>query len=385
MAIKLDRRNYRKHDDKNKNLIKKSLEECGAGRSIVVDAEDEIIAGNGVFEQAKKLKIPVKVVETDGSELVVVKRTDMKSDDERRKRLAVMDNSTSDSSEFDFELLSVDFNLPDLQEMGIEMPDLEENEEIEIIEDEIPERAQTRCKKNDVWQLGEHRLMCGDSTDLDSVDRLMCGSFADLFITDPPYNVNYEGATKDRLKILNDNMKNDEFRSFLKKAFSAADAHMRAGAAFYIWHSDSEGEIFRGSCSDVGWKIRQCLIWNKNQIVLGRQDYQWKHEPCLYGWKDGRSHLWTNDRKQSTVLDCEKPKENKAHPTMKPVRLFDYLIKNNTKKSDLVLDLFAGSGTSIMACEQNRRKCFSMELDEHYCDVILQRWENFTGKKAILI
>jgi site-specific DNA-methyltransferase (adenine-specific) len=379
--IKFDKRNYRKHNDKNKELIRKSLEECGAGRSIVIDNDNEIVAGNGLYEQAKKLGIKTKIIETDGSELVVVKRTDLSTDDLKRKQLAIMDNSTSDSSEFDLELLQADFEVPDLQDFGVDIPDVEE-EEPEVIEDEVPEEVETRCKRGDVWRLGNHRLMCGDSTSITDVEKLMDGKKADLLVTDPPYNVAYEGKTKDKLTIQNDKMNNDSFRQFLQDAFSSADAVMKEGAVFYIWHADSEGYNFRGACFDVGWKVRQCLIWNKNCMVMGRQDYQWKHEPCLYGWKDGASHLWASDRKQTTVIDFNKPSRNGEHPTMKPVGLFDYQIKNNTKKEDIVLDLFGGSGTTIIACEQNGRVGYSMELDEHYCDVIIQRWENLTGKTA---
>ncbi len=664
--IKSDKRNYRKHNDKNKELIKKSLEECGAGRSIVIDNEDEIICGNGIYEQAQKLGIKTKIIETDGSELVVVKRTDLKTDDDKRKQLAVMDNSTSDSSEFDLELLQTDFETETLQDWGIDV-DFQLDDK-EIIEDEVPEEVETRCKSGDIWQLENHRLMCGDSTKIEDVEKLMNGELADLLITDPPYNVNYEGKTKDHLKIQNDKMSDLNFREFLRDAFECANAVMKAGAVFYIWHADSEGYNFRGACIDAGWQVRQCLIWNKNQMILGRQDYHWKHEPCqpagtkvltpngyvpieklkdgdrvvsfdtlggtvkgyregleiktasrdykglmykikcdgketratdnhqfsvrfnsenhnnycvylmkrgdwfrvgisrmydsrgfgvkdrfrtekaescwiltvcanksdaqiqeqicavkygipytcweadlrsknsnynqrckeqvktiynsidlnnlktnaeklledfgrnikfplitkgefsrfsrrvtakinacnlipeimqlpipfkkydgnktfkwesiskiefeqfdgkvyslavdkyehyiadgiithncLYGWKDGASHLWASDRKQTTVIDFDKPQRSGEHPTMKPVGLFDYQIKNNTKGSDIVLDLFGGSGTTLIACEQDGRKARVMELDPKYCSVIIQRWENLTGKKAELI
>lgn len=384
-VIKFDKRNYRKHNDRNKDLIKKSLEECGAGRSIVIDNENEIIAGNGIYEQAQKLGIKTKIVETDGSELVVVKRTDLATDDDKRKQLAVMDNSTSDSSEFDFELLQTDFDTEKLEDWGLDIDYAIEEEEKEIIEDEVPEDVETRCKLGDIWQLGEHRLMCGDSTNYNNVAELMDGELADLLITDPPYNVDYEGKTKERLKIQNDKKEDSNFREFLTDAFINADTVMKAGAVFYIWHADSEGFNFRSACIQANWKVRQCLIWNKNCMVMGRQDYQWKHEPCLYGWKDGASHLWASDRKQTTVIDFNKPNRNGEHPTMKPVGLFDYQIKNNTKGSDIVLDLFGGSGTTMIACEQNGRKARLMELDPHYCDVIITRWENLTGKKAELI
>ena len=160
---------------------------------------------------------------------------------------------------------------------------------------------------------------------------------------------------------------------------------MKPGAVFYIWHADSEGFNFRAACRECGWTVRQCLIWKKSSLVMGRQDYQWQHEPCLYGWKDGAGHLWASDRKQTTILEFDKPKKNDVHPTMKPVKLFDYQIRNNTKEKDVVLDLFGGSGTSIVACEQNGRICYTMELDPRYVDVIIDRWEKLTGEKAVLL
>lgn len=225
--------------------------------------------------------------------------------------------------------------------------------------------------------------------------RLPGGVQIDLLITDPPYNVNY-GAVRDvseavkrhrrtdGLLIQNDNMADGEFREFLANAFRSANDVMKPGAVFYIWHADNESYNFRGACKDIGWQVRECLIWNKNTFAMGRQDYQWKHEPCLYGWKDGAGHLWASDRKQTTVIDFDKPSKSELHPTMKPVGLFDYQIQNNTKGGDSVLDLFAGSGTTIMACEQNGRNAYCMELDPRYVDVIIKRWENFTGGKAVL-
>ena len=381
--LKQDERNYRKHNKKNLDLIKKSVSEVGLGRSVVIDNENEIVCGNGLVSTLDK-NTPIKVIETDGSELVVVKRTDLKTNDEKRKQLAIMDNSTSDSSEFDLDSLQADFDVEQLQDWGLDV-EFESLEEQEIIEDEVPEEVETRAKLGDIWQLGNHRLMCGDSTSVADVQKLMDGEKADLLITDPPYNVAYEGKTKDKLTIQNDSLDDANFREFLKDAFFAADSVMKPGAVFYIWHADIEGYNFRGACRDVEWKVRQCLIWNKNVQVMGRQDYHWKHEPCLYGWKEGASHLWASDRKQTTVLDFDRPNRNGEHPTMKPVALFDYQIKNNTKGSDIVLDSFGGSGTTLIACEQNKRIARVMELAPKYCDVILQRWENLTGKKAELL
>lgn len=235
----------------------------------------------------------------------------------------------------------------------------------------------------DIWTLGRHRLRCGDSTDINDVEALMGGQKADLLLTDPPYNVDYEGKTKQKLKIQNDSMEDSKFRSFLRDAFYAADSVMKPGAVFYIWHADSEGYNFRGACHDIGWKVRQCFVWNKNSMVMGRQDYQWKHEPCLYGWKEGVGHLWASDRKQTTVLDFERPTKSDIHPTMKPVALFDYQIQNNTKGEDIVLDLFGGSGTTLIACEKNGRTAYCMELDPRYCDAIVKRYVRTTGRRDI--
>lgn len=203
-------------------------------------------------------------------------------------------------------------------------------------------------------------------------------------ITDPPYNVAYEGKTKEALKIKNDAMSDSNFREFLGDAFTAATAVMKPGAVFYIWHADSEGYNFRGACHDAGLKVRQCLIWKKNALVLGRQDYHWKHEPCLYGWKDGAGHLWATDRKQTTILEFDRPTRNGEHPTMKPVALFEYQLLNNTKGGDVVLDGFVGSGTTVIASEKNGRYARVMELDPRYCDVTVKRWQEFTGKTATL-
>lgn len=204
----------------------------------------------------------------------------------------------------------------------------------------------------------------------------------DLLITDPPYNVAYVGKTKDALTIQNDSMEDDAFRSFLTDAFISADSIMKQGASFYIWHADSEGFNFRYAVKAVGWMLKQNLVWVKNSLVMGRQDYQWKHEPCLYGWKDGASHNWYAGRSETTTLEFDRPNRNDLHPTMKPIPLFAYQIQNSTKEGDCVLDSFGGSGTTLIACEQLKRKAFLMELDPHYCDVIIARWEKLTGNKA---
>lgn len=245
--------------------------------------------------------------------------------------------------------------------------------------------------------------MCGDATCLEDVEALVDGAQMDMLLTDPPYNVDYEGSAG---KIMNDKMADDKFRMFLADSFTNARAVMKNGAAFHIWHADSEGYNFRGACRDADLKVRQCLIWEKDRLVLGRQDFQWIHEPCLYGekppegeeeyldddnqvalygWKDGGRHYWFKNRKQTTILKFDRPKASHEHPTMKPIMLFAYQMACNTKPGENVIDLFGGSGTTIMAAEQNGRNAYVMELDPKYVDVIIDRWESFTGRKAVLL
>lgn len=307
--------------------------------------------------------------------------------EEEFRRILIVDNLPFGS--YDYDVLSADYTIEELVSYGMDENLLlglnkDEKKEGHTDEDESPAPPKNPITVlGDVWNLGNHRLVCGDSTMIDTVKKLMGEEKANMLLTDPPYNVAYEGKTKDALTIKNDAMTDDSFRKFLRDAFTCADAFMHAGAVFYIWHADSEGFNFRGACRDVAWKVRQCLIWNKNTIVLGRQDYHWKHEPCLYGWKDGASHFWASDRKQATVIECKKPSRNAEHPTMKPVELMDYQIRNNTKTGDIVLDLFGGSGSTMIAAEISGRRSMCVELDPVYCDVIVQRWQNFTGKKAM--
>jgi len=251
--------------------------------------------------------------------------------------------------------------------------------------------VETRTQLGDVYELSSggaaHRLVCGDSTDPDVVKVATGGAMADLLLTAPPYNVAYTGGTKEALKIKNDSMPNEEFREFLKKAFIAAAENIKPGASFYIWHADSEGFNFRAACFDASLQIRQCLIWNKQSMVLGRQDYQWKHEPCLYGWRDGGAHVWYGDRKQTTVLSFDRPSVSAEHPTMKPVDLFAYQLENSTKSGDIVLDPFLGSGTTIIAAEKLGRICYGVELDPHYCDIIVSRfitWCRENGRQPLV-
>ena len=253
--------------------------------------------------------------------------------------------------------------------------------------DDVPEVEENPTRvfseNGDLWIMGKHRLLCGDSTNPETMQRLMDGAEVDLYLTDPPYNVAYEGKTADALTIENDSMDDLSFRAFLIDAFAAADSVMKPGAAFYIWHADTEGYNFRGACRDVNWQVRECLVWVKNTLVLGRQDYHWQHEPCLYGWKEGAAHNWYSDRKQTTVLEFDKPSRNGEHPTMKPVDLFAYQISNSSKSGDIVLDSFGGSGTTMVACETMGRIAYLTELDPRYVDVIVKRYIRTTGKSDV--
>ena len=283
MKIKQDKRKYRKHGDKNKEMIRRSLEECGAGRSILIDNENTAIAGNGVLEQAEKLGIPIRVVESNGSELIAVKRTDLSPDDPKRKELALADNAATDASDWDFDAMTGDgWTADDLSEWGVEVPEAFESEQGETEPDAIPEVPEDAASvPGAVYQLGKHRILCGDATKAEDVARLMGEEKANLWLTDPPYNVAYEGSNG--MTIENDNMEDTQFRAFLRDAFQCVHDRMEPGASFYIFHADSEGYNFRGACNDIGLKVRQCLVWKKNAFVMGRQDYQWIHEPALYG------------------------------------------------------------------------------------------------------
>lgn len=376
--------NSRKHSDEQVAQIAASIKEFGWTNPILVDGDNGIIAGHGRLMAARKLNID-KVPVIELAHLTP----------SQRKALIIADNRLALNAEWDTQMLTLELNdlLKDdfglyilgfgAEELDALLNPIKETEGL-TDEDEVPEAPEPVTKLGDVWILGNHRLMCGDSTQIDQIEKLCNGRQVDMWLTDPPYNVAYKGKTKDALTIQNDSMSNDLFRQFLRDSYVAADVVMKQGAVFYIWHADSEGYNFRGAAFDAGWKIRQCLIWKKSTFVMGRQDYHWKHEPCLYGWKEGAGHLWATDRKQSTILEFDKLNRNGEHPTMKPVALFEYQMLNNTKGGDIVLDSFGGSGTTIIAAQKNGRIGYLMEFDPKYCDVIVKRWENFTGKKAKL-
>jgi site-specific DNA-methyltransferase (adenine-specific) len=363
--------------------IAASIKEFGWTNPILVSSDNTIIAGHGRLLAARKLgmqEVPAIILDH------LTKA--------QQRALVIADNQLALNAGWDMDMLKAeieDLNLEnfDINLLGFDekfLDGLLEPEPTDGLTDEdaVPDVPETpKTVLGDVWVLGNHRLMCGDSTSIDAMEKLTDGKPVDMWLTDPPYNVAYEGGTKEKLTIQNDSMGDDDFRQFLRDAYLAADAVMKAGAVFYIWHADLEGYNFRGAAKDAGWQVRQCLVWKKSSLVMGRQDYHWQHEPCLYGWKDGAAHLWATDRKQTTILEFDKPSRNGEHPTMKPVELFAYQMLNNTKGSDIVLDSFGGSGTTIIAAEKHGRVGYLMELDPKYCDVIIKRWQDFTGQKAI--
>ena len=359
-------------DDKFQKLVRsiQTFPEMLEARPIVVNPDKIVLGGNMRLKACRAAgltEVPVYLATWEES---------------KAKEFIVKDNVGF--GEWDWDILANEWDAAELEEWGLDVWTPEEGVEGLTDPDEVPEvPADPVTQLGDLWILGEHRLLCGDSTKAEDMQRLMDGELADLWLTDPPYNVAYQGKTKEALTIENDQMSDSNFRSFLVSSYAAADEHMKLGASFYIWHADSEGFNFRGAAHDIGWQVRQCLIWNKQTMVMGRQDYHWKHEPCLYGWKKGAAHNWHNDRKQTTVLEFDRPSRSTEHPTMKPVELIEYCMGNSSTKGQIVLDSFLGSGSTLIAAEKTGRKCYGMELDPKYCDVIVKRWEDFTGKKAI--
>ena len=364
-------KNAKKHPEEQITKIADSIREFGFNQPLVVDKTGVLIVGHGRYYAAHLL----------GLEKVPVLELDISEEKARAYRLA--DNKLNES-DWNMELV-----IGELQGLSIAMIDLTGfSRDLLLTTDaedddvpEVPKVAQTVL--GDIYELGAHRVICGDSTEIDTLEKLTGGVHVDMLLTDPPYNVDYTGKTKNALKIENDKKDDSAFRQFLSDSFIGANAYMKPGAVFYIWHADSEGYNFRGACRDAGWSVRQCLIWNKNVMVMGRQDYHWKHEPCLYGWKDGAAHLWNTDRKQTTVLDFARPTRSEQHPTMKPVELLVYQMTNNTKGEDIVLDPFLGSGSTLIAAQKSGRVCHGAELDPKYVDVIVQRYVDFTGNTTI--
>ena len=375
--------NPRKLTPKAIEKVAESLKQFGFRQPIVVDNDNIIVVGHTRYQASRKLgytQVPITKINNLTKEQINAYR--------------IADNRTNEEAEWDDELLALEIKDLEMKDFDISLTGMDKPELDKILfeekqgntdDDEVPEAPEEPITKpGDIWQLGNHRIICGDSTLPETYQKLLADKKVDLYLTDPPYNVAYVGKTKDALTIQNDKQTDDQFQEFLKNAFTNSTEYLKLGGSFYIWHSDSEGLLFRLAVNDANLKLRQTLIWSKNTMVMGRQDYQWQHEPCLYGWKEGASHTWYSDRKQTTILNFERPTSSKLHPTMKPVKLISYLINNSTKQEDIVLDSFLGSGSTLIACEKLQRICYGIELDPKYCDVIIKRWENFTGKKAEL-
>jgi site-specific DNA-methyltransferase (adenine-specific) len=367
--------NNPRNNDGAVEYVANSIKEFGFKVPIVLDKNNIIVAGHTRYKAAKLLNI---------TEIPCIIADDLS--DEQVKAFRLIDNKAAELSSWDIDLLNLE--LENIKDIDMELFDFQISNILDNVVDdeyevELPEDPKT--KNGNIYKLGNHYLMCGDSTNAEDVKKLMNNQLADLIVTDPPYNVNYEGKTDNNLKIMNDNMEDNQFYSFLESAFINLYDSIKAGGSIYVFHADTEGLNFRKAMMSSGFKLAECLVWVKNAFVMGRQDYHWKHEPVLYGWKPGASHYFINDRSQSTVLEFDKPIRNEEHPTMKPIDLIAYLINNSSKKDEIVLDLFGGSGTTMIACEQTNRKAFIMELDPRYCDVIVDRWEKFTNQKAELI
>ena len=399
--------NAKIHTDEQIEQIKKSILEFGNNDPIAIDKNNVIIEGHGRLLALKELGY--KQVE-------VIKLGHLT--EEQRKAYTLIHNKLTMNTGFDLDILMSELESIDIIDMkefdfeiAIDDVDIETVEEDDY-EIELPEEP--KSKLGEIYKLGNHRLMCGDSTNENDVKKLMNGKLADLLLTDPPYNVNISNSQG--MKIENDNMLDEQFKEFLNKCFKNAAANLKKGGSFYVWHGDSETINFRNACNDNELTVRQCLIWVKNGFNFGRQDYKWKHEPCLYGWKEGASHYFIeeynhptiiedkididllkkdelkkmlsellSDNYPTTVIHEDKPLKNDVHPTMKPINLLSPLIKNSTKKEEIVLDLFGGSGSTLISAEQLNRKCFMMEYDPKYVDVIIDRWETLTGNKAVLL
>lgn len=390
-------RNSRTHSEEQVAQIAASIKEFGFTNPVLIDKDGGIIAGHGRVQAARKLGL----TEVPCLRLSHLTKT-------QTQALVIADNRLALNAGWDNAMLALEFKDLMDQNFDVSLTGFTEEEidalmplELEeglIDPDDAPEApANPVTVQGDVWVMGKHRVMCGDSTSMDDLARLCENQAVDMWLTDPPYNVDMTSknemlekagkARKDKKSfgIANDSMGYDQFRQFLRDAYTAADSVMKAGAVFYIWHPQGRDSLwFRLACEDIGWIPRQTLIWKKSSLVLGRSDYHQMHEPCLYGWKEGAGHLWAADRKQTTILEFDKPSRNGEHPTMKPVALFEYQMLNNTKGGDIVLDSFGGSGTTLIAAEKNGRVARLMELDPKYCDMIVTRWQQFTGKHAHL-
>jgi DNA modification methylase len=377
--------NARTHSPEQINKLRSSLREFGFINPVIIDRDYGVIAGHGRILAAKE----------EGITEVPCVFADYLTE-AQKKAYIIADNRMAMDAGWDEELLRVEIEALQAEAFDVSLTGFDPNEIDDLFKENLKDglhdddfdieaelKKPTFTKAGDVWTLGRHRLVCGDSTKKETYDILMDGKKANLVLTDPPYNVNYEGTAG---KIKNDHMANDAFYQFLLDAFTNMEAVMADDASIYVFHADTEGLNFRKAFADAGFKLSGCCIWKKNALVLGRSPYQWQHEPCLFGWKKGGKHQWYSDRKQTTIWEYDRPKSSKEHPTMKPVALMAYPIQNSCMSNCIVLDPFLGSGSTLIACEETNRICYGIELDEKFADVIVRRYiEKVGGSDGVFL
>ena len=368
--------NARTHDDKQVAQIAASIKEFGFLAPVIISGDNGILCGHGRYYAAQKLGL--KKIPCIKEEYLT---------ESQRKAYIIADNKLSLNAGWDEELLRVEIEALQGEDFDVSLTGFDEKEIAALFddggkvkEDDFDVDAELEkpafSKAGDIWTLGRHRLVCGDSTNPNTFAALMGGIKANLVITDPPYNVNYEGTAG---KLKNDNMADTAFYEFLLSAFKNTEAVMAEDASIYVFHADTEGLNFRRAFVDAGFYLSGCCIWKKESLVLGRSPYQWQHEPVLYGWKKKGKHQWYTGRKETTIWEFDKPKKSGDHPTMKPIPLLAYPITNSSMSNSVVLDPFGGSGSTLIACEQTDRICYTIELDEKFCDVIVNRYVEQVG------
>lgn len=378
--------NPRKLTPEKKQLLINSIEKFNLAEVPAINLDNKIIAGH------QRIKVLMDLGR--GDELIDVRIPNRPLTDKEFKEYNITSNVPIGF--WDVDVLDAHFEDINLEELGLNLDEI--NLPSDLFQDEVSNEEEQDfdpvLPKDPITKLGDvyefvskqkgitHKLVCGDSTNAKTYKTLGNEDF-DLVATDPPYNVNYEGGTKEKLKIKNDNMSGDDFYSFLYLFFQEVFVKSKPGAPIYVFHADSEGANFRLALKNAGFKLAQCLVWIKNSLVMGRQDYHWKHEPCLYGWKEGEAHKWYSDRKQTTVLEFDKPLRNEEHPTMKPLDLWCYIIKNSSKQKDIVADPFGGSGTTLISCEKLWRQARIIELGENYVDVHVSRYIKYMNDNKL--
>ena len=370
-----------KKGDKEYEKIKQSLLKFGYVDPIIVNEDLTVIGGH------QRLTV-LKDLDYETAKCVIV---DLPKEDEKALNIALnkitgqwdealLADLLLDLQESDFNLDLTGFEPPEIDDILSNVHDKELSEDEFDVEEEL--KKPTVSRHGDIWQLGKHRVICGDSTKAETYKQLLDDRKANLVVTDPPYNVDVEETAG---KILNDNMSDGDFYQFLLSMFTQVENHMEDDASIYVFHADTEGLNFRKAFKEAGFYLSGCCIWKKNSLVLGRSPYQWQHEPCLYGWKKKGKHQWFSDRKQTTIWEYDRPKSSKDHPTMKPIQLMAYPIQNSSMRGTIVLDPFLGSGSTLIAADQTGRVCYGIELDEKFVDVIVKRYIEVTGDTEVTV